>query len=186
MTYKKWLTTTALGVVACAFVGCASPSASSAGYSLRQVPDRTASAVFEAADAALGQLGYVIKQRDPTAGVLRTRPVLTDEVGRRDPSGPRLSSQNDKRKVTEVRVEPQPGAVKLFCRVLIQEQTTQVHRMLATDYRGTEGVGDTAIDRDAATTPEQNTVWETIRRNRAEERAILSAILERLGTAPTP
>jgi hypothetical protein len=54
--------------------------------------------------------------------------------------------------------------------------------MYAADRSGSDLPGQqTAIDRDAATTAEQNTVWRTLRRDTAAERQILDAILEHTG-----
>ncbi len=79
--------------------------------------------------------------------------------------------------MVEVRVADSGGAARVFCRVLIQEQTTQGHRMFASDRSGSDTPGDyTAINRDAATTTEQNTVWRTLRRDKSAERQILDMI----------
>lgn len=54
--------------------------------------------------------------------------------------------------------------------------------MFASDRSGSDTPGDyTAINRDAATTTEQNTVWRTVRRDKSVERNILNAIAERAG-----
>ena len=81
------------------------------------------------------------------------------------------------RRIVEVRVADSGGAGKVFCRVLIQEQTTQAYRMFASDRSGSDAPGEyTPINRDAATTAEQNTVWRTVRRDKSAERQILDAI----------
>jgi hypothetical protein len=54
--------------------------------------------------------------------------------------------------------------------------------MFASDRSGSDTPGDyTAINRDAATTAEQNSVWRTLRRDRAAERNIIAEITEPIG-----
>ncbi len=72
------------------------------------------------------------------------------------------------------------------CRVLIQEQTTQAHRLFERDHRGYDTPTDTPIEREAATTVRQNTVWRTNRRDRRSERAILEAVTSRTGDTLSP
>jgi hypothetical protein len=71
--------------------------------------------------------------------------------------------------------------VNVYCKVVVQEQTTETHRMFAQDSTLSDVPHDTAIDRDAATTTQQNTVWRTVQRDKAAERRILEAVLERAG-----
>lgn len=58
--------------------------------------------------------------------------------------------------------------------------------MFRHDHRVSDIPDDTPIDRDAATTTEQNTVWRTIRRDKAAERRILEAILDQAGRHKQP
>jgi len=94
----------------------------------------------------------------------------------------RLSLRGEMRRVAQVRVGTSEGGVKVFCRVAVQRQTTEAYRMFDRDRRVSDVPGDTPIERDAATTPEQNTVWETVRRDMTAERLILQNILQRTGT----
>lgn len=164
--------------------GCASTGPSAVSHSLRRVAVDDRQALFDAAEAALLDLGHAIDQRDATEGLLRTVPVETADGGQRRRGGPRLSSGRLVRQVTEVRVQRGAIEASLFCRVMIQEQTTGAYRMHAQAMRGSDVPNETAIDRDAATTAEQNTVWQTVRRDRAAESAVLAAILERAGVSP--
>ena len=53
--------------------------------------------------------------------------------------------------------------------------------MFSSAYARDDVPNDTAIDRDAATTKEQNTVWEPVGRDKSAERIIVQAILDRAG-----
>ena len=71
------------------------------------------------------------------------------------------------RRRVELHVKPVSAGVKMFCKVVVQHQTTEAHRWLAFDRTSSDMPGRTPIERDAATTIEQNTVWETVRRDKA-------------------
>ena len=95
--------------------------------------------------------------------------------------GTRLRPSSRLRRLATVRVGQGAGVVNVYARVALQEQTTEAHRMFQRDHAISDIPGDTPIDREAATTSEQNTVWRTIGRDRAAERRILEAILEETG-----
>ena len=146
-------------------------------YSVGQGRPGDRTVLLDTAEAALIGLGYRIERRDAVEGILTTQPVEA-QAGLDHTRPTSLSSRGKTRRMVEVRVADSGGATKVFCRVLIQEQTTQAHRMFAADRSGSDTPGDfTAINRDAATTTEQNTVWRTLRRDRSAERQILDAIM---------
>ena len=158
--------------------GCAAPSTAPQHYSIRHLERHDSQAVFDAAAATLSDLGYSISERDPAGGVLSglrsEEPSGKGEGARRAT----LSAQRPRRTVAQVRIETADETVKVRCRVLIQEQVTDAHRIIAHDINGQDMPGQTPIDRDAGTTPEQNAVWRTIGRDKLAERKILSRILE--------
>ncbi len=51
---------------------------------------------------------------------------------------------------------------------------------------GSDEPRNTAIDRDAATSDEQNTYWRTLRGDKAAERELLADILEKSGQPSSP
>jgi hypothetical protein len=132
--------------------------------------------VFDASVTALSDLGYILDRQDRVTGLLTTRPILDLPEDRRARRRGQLSSTGRTRRIAKVRVEPTTETVNVYCRVLVQEQTTQAHRWLADDYSGSDTPTATPIERDAATTRQQNTVWQTIRRDKSAERRILAAI----------
>ena len=180
-------------------VGCASSGFSPLSYSVQRAPGVDRRAVFEAAETALLERGYKIDRRDladlieRSSGVLRSVGSVVRTVpdgdsprgGRYDvhlPAGQFLSSPNRQRRVVQIKVDERQGQVNIYCRVTVQEQVTEATRMFASQYRGVDIPDDTPIDRDAATTTEQNTVWRTRRRDKAAERRILADVLDALNT----
>ena len=168
-------------VAVVSWAGCASPGASRVDYGVRLVRDCERRSVFDAAEAALVGAGYRIDRRDFAEGVLSTHPIPGVGTGPAAPRGVRVSSPNHLRRVAEVRIEEAGDVIKVHCRIVVQEQTTRVHRLLAEHYRAADLPTDTPIDREAATTSPQNTVWQTVRRDKAAERAILAHITEQTG-----
>jgi hypothetical protein len=141
--------------------------------------DRTV--VFEAALKAVTGLGYGIDRVDRDAGIIITQPISEPYRSGLPRSGGRLSSQGRLRRVVQIRIDGRGGAVDVYCKVALEQQVTAAHRMFAYDRMGSDVPGETPIDREAATTTEQNTVWQTVRRDKAAERRILEAVLERAG-----
>ena len=160
---------------------CATPAPTPMDYTVRHVQQRERSAALDDAEAALIDLGYQIERRDPAEAVITTQPVEA-QAGLDSTRSASLSSRGRTRRIVEVRVASEGSAAKIFCKVLIQEQSAQAYRMFAADRGGSDTPGDyTAINRDAATTTGQNMVWRTLRRDKSVERVILDAITERAG-----
>jgi hypothetical protein len=171
-----------LGVAGLA--GCAAPGPSPLDFTVRTVAGQPVGVMMDVAEQVLSELGYAIAVRDPASGRLQTAPVEVAPVGAS--AGPSLRSGR-LRRIAQIRVTPAPEGVSVHCNVSVQQQMSEAHRWLAFDRTSSDMPGQTAIERDAATTVEQNTVWETIRRDKAAERAILAAILDRVGdVAPQP
>ena len=162
---------------------CVAPGPSPLRYGAREIRGSEKSAVLDAGEAALTGLGYRIDRRDEAAGILITRPITGLAEGRLTARPARLTSRGDTRRVAEVRVEQTADAVSVYCRVLVQEQTTQAHRLFERDYRGYDTPTDTPIEREGATTVRQNTVWRTIRRDKHAEREILAGVTARTGAS---
>ena len=161
--------------------GCVSAGPSPLSYGLRHVKGGDRAVVFETAQKAVAELGYAIDRADSTAGIITTVPISEPYRSGFPRSGVRLSSQGRLRRVVQIRIDGRGDAVDVYCKVALEQQVTAAHRMFAYDRMGTDVPGATPIDREAATTTEQNTVWQTVRRDKAAERRILEAILERAG-----
>ena len=113
--------------------------------------------------------------------MITSRPVEFDSAEDAPRRGVGLSSRPRLRRVAEIRIQETPEGLKVFAKVLVQEQATRAYQMLAQESAGGDDPGQTAIDRDAATTADQNAVWRTLRRDKAAEHDLLSAVLERTG-----
>ena len=154
-------------------------------YSVQHIDHGDRGALVQAALAAIEQTGFQIGHHDPESVRLVSHPLF--DVSGDQPAGrtSRISTRARTRRIAELRIDQPGDRLSLYCRVLVQEQTTRAHRMLALDRTGDDSPAATAIDRDAAVTDRQNTVWDTIRRDRLTERRILSLVDEKMrGAAP--
>lgn len=158
-------------------VGCAASGPSASTFSMRHFADTKASEALLASEAVLQDHGYDLDRRDLTSGILVTVPMEADTRERYGNQARRLGTEGRRRRVVTMHASELPEGVNVYCRVTIQEQSTQVYRFLAESNRGEGSETTTAIDRDAATTARQNTVWHNVDRDRPAERAILDSIV---------
>ena len=166
--------------------GCAAQAPTAANFAVRHFQNGDRSGLLAAASAAMEETGYETSPGDPNLGRLVSVPRYN--VPGDEPTGraTQISSKSMTRRIVEVRVEDSGDRVSVFCRVLVQEQTTRAHRMLAFDQSGSDSPATTPIEREAATTEQQNTVWQTIRRARSTERRILTLIGDRVSDDENP
>lgn len=132
--------------------------------------------MFASAQRALVDLGFRLDRVDLELGLITTRPseLRSGTLVPRDRS--RLSSPGRLRRIAEVRIVPVSDGIDVFCSVAIQRLETEAHRMFRHETAASDVPHETAIDRGAGSTNEQNTVWHTIRRDKPAERKILNAI----------
>jgi hypothetical protein len=127
--------------------------------------------MLDTAEAAVVAAGFQIDKRDAVAGALTSLPnegPSTDSTRR---------ARARTRRVAEVRLVESGDGVKVYCKVMVQELASGAYGLYAQDRATTDSPGEyTAINRDAATTQQQNTVWRTVRRDKMVERAILDRI----------
>jgi len=176
----SWKSSAAVvGTLLALVTACESPEPTLQNYGVRQIRRSDRSVALDAAEAALIERGFSIAQRDAVEGVIITESIENDPRDRRGRSGVGLSSAPRTRRFAEVRLAGAGEEAKVYCKILVQEQSTRAYGMFSYDRAGSDLPGSqTAIDRDAATTVEQNTVWRTLRRDTAAERQVLDAILE--------
>ncbi|UCE59228.1 MAG: hypothetical protein JSU63_17510 [Phycisphaerales bacterium] len=168
--------------IACVLAGgCASPQPSAVSFGVAHLQGASLQAVFEAAELALADLGYQIEQRDEEADVLTEKPITAVQADQGSGRPTRLSTAGETRRIAELKLRQANSGVSVYCRVVVQEQTTQAHRLHAQSSSADDVPTETAIERDAATTARQNTVWRTIRPHKPAQRQILSLITERIG-----
>jgi hypothetical protein len=165
--------------------GCAAPGPSPSSFAVQRLPGADSTAAFEQAERALISLGHRIDQRDRARGIITTQPIsgaARDEPRRRTVS---LSGPRAARRVCEVLIAGDDGGVSVYCRVAVQELSTEAHRLSARDHGISDTPDHTPIDREGATTRDQNQVWRTIRRDRVMEREVLAAIAALADKPPT-
>ncbi len=162
----------------CLSCACVGPDVARLTFTVRHLPTQDRLGLLDTAETALVKLGYRIRSRDAAAGVLMTEPTDLASTDRRST---RMGSPVRMRRLVEVRVTSTDSATSVYCKAIVQELVTEAHRLFALDRDGIDRPARTPIDREAATTREQNAVWRTIRRDRSTERAILSAILDGTG-----
>ena len=156
--------------------GCAAPQRMVLQYGVGQIDEPDRAAVFSAAQRALIDLGYRLDRTDLAAGVITTQPTAA-EVGRsRGLRSLRIGSPGRVRQLAEVRLAPTATGHAVYCRVATQLQANEAYSMFRREAASSDVPNETAIERDAALTTEQNTVWQTIRRDKTAERRILDAI----------
>lgn len=164
-------------------VGCASGGRSPISFSVQEVREVASETVFADAEAQLVEMGYSIARRDRSTGILITNPI-------RLPSGDPLtadrpgSRRRPSRQIVTIQVVGDSSGTRIYCNVSVQQRTTEAYRVVALDY-GTEDVpNDTPIERGGGGTVQQNTVWETRRRDRTLERQLITSIVDRAGRHP--
>ena len=186
MHAKRFLGSFVMCVTIVEFAGCATQTPTAANFAVRHFANGDRVGVLGAAAAAMEESGYETSPGDTDAGRLVSIPRFN--VAGDQPTGraSQISSKSLTRRIAEIRVEKSGDRVSVFCRVLVQEQTTRAHRMLAFDQSGSDLPATTPIEREAATTDRQNTVWQTIRRDRSTERRILAMIGDRLTDRKIP
>lgn len=137
-------------------------------------------AAMAAAERAVGE-HFPIAERDAETGVVRSAPSegRAGEAG--DPAHPNLGTPSRARRLAEVRVLRDDDGIEVLCRVQLQQMETDPFRSRHYDRGAFDEPTDSPAERDASTTPEQNALWQTRRRDRAMERAILAAVAEQLG-----
>ncbi|MCG3131305.1 MAG: hypothetical protein FLDDKLPJ_02095 [Phycisphaerae bacterium] len=172
----------ALTVFAAFSGGCQTGGASTANFAVRPVPGADEGGAFQAARDAMLGLGFQIALAEPDRGRLESAPAQEEELEFAARSRTHETGRRQRR-VASVRIETADGDVKVFCRVEIQEPSTEAHRFRASVDSSLDRPGETPIDRDAATTPDQNTVWRTIGRDRDLERSILDAVTQLAGAS---
>ncbi len=161
--------------------GCASTSRMTDPYAFRVLAGVDSATALARADAALANLGYAIELRDPDRGVIETLPV---SGATRDSDQPRVGSsrRGAVRMIARVRITPSDAGSRVSCQVVVQERSTQAHRLFRAARSRSDLPSETPIELEGATTEDQNTVWHTFRRDRLRERTILEEI-QRLSTA---
>lgn len=155
--------------------GCATPGPTPLTYSVRRIAPQEVPGILERARMAVEADGFGVAELNPAEGFLVSRLLAIDSAV----AGERTwRDRRATRKLATVRVIRGEDELNVFCKVEIQKQATETYRFFHQERSRSDVPDETAIDRDAATTTEQNTVWETIYRDKTAERRILQKIVE--------
>jgi len=161
-----------LFVLPLGLASCEAPGPTPLEYGVRSVPKKDRAAMLDTVEAAMVKAGFQVEKRDVATGVVTSLPNEERDAS----SGGRLRGRT--RRVAEVQLQDSGENVRVYCKVLIQALATGAYGLYAQERATTDSPGEyTAINRDAATTEKQNTVWRTVRRDKNAERAILDQIL---------
>lgn len=166
--------------------GCASPEAEVRARA-RFLPGTRPDEVFEAARAMLRR-EFESVRADREAGRIEAGPVIfttTHESGTvRDLYG----GASRMRRRAMMWVLPRDGGTLTRLRVVIErEDTRRTQAVPRQGYRLADWpAAQTAIDRDAATSAEQNAVWSFVRRDLRTERRLLDALASRFQDVASP
>ncbi len=151
------------------------PVASASAYSLRQLQGDPRAA-FRAAASAMVAEGFEVSRRDAQSLVLRSAPLLGDPASEPLASRAKLGTRQPIRRIAEVRIDEAGTRIKVFCRVAVQERSTELHRIQATNLRSSDSPSATPIEREGTAGREHADVWRYLRRDKAAERRMLSAV----------
>lgn len=161
--------------------GCRTPGPSAAEFSSVQLGPTGNEAALRAVELALQERGFDVELVDPRGLLVRTTPQSDAVAKEMAGTDLRASATGEARRFVECRIIEAREGLRVYCRSPIQKQVAQAYRMTAESYRSDDTPDITPIERDAATTREQNTVWRTVRRDLRLEREVLEAVERRLG-----
>ncbi len=162
------------------FAGCSREMSSSS----RILGDVSYGQAFVAGKQVMSSL-FPVASADLNSGVIRSRPksvklrserLLTRFVG---------MAGSPARQIATLKLRRSRGSVIAFASVEVQRQDSAVHRQRGADLENYDSVPNvTPADLEAASSPGQNEVWRTCRRDRTMEEKILSAVYATLNPAP--
>jgi hypothetical protein len=164
-------------------VGCQNGGPSTTHFGVIRLTAADRIEVFQVSRDALLGLGFEVATADLDRGRIESLPAEENQLEFAARSRA-FESGRRQRRVASVRIESRDGEISVFCRVEIQEPSTEAHRFRASVNSSLDRPGETPIERDAATTPEQNTVWRAVGRDRDLERSILDAVRRVAGSDP--
>ncbi len=133
------------------------------------------------AQRVLAKHGFRIKEADVDAMSIETHPTEKTERG----TDGRLRSAvvklpNRVRRTASLEFSRRGDDLQAWCRVKLERLSTADHRVFSQQRQFEDAPTQTPIERDAATTPRQNTVWSSAGRDQAMEQAILSDLRQRI------
>ena len=154
----------------CVLSGCNLPTPGSP----RVLGDVDYASAFSMGREVMGQY-YSIASADPDTGIIQARPTKVEVRPER------LLGGSPARHLATLRIIIKDGRVVAYASVVLQREGSAIHRTIPRDEDNYSGVPiGTPADETAATTPEQNELWQTERYDHPQERRILDDLYKRL------
>jgi len=172
----------ALVVLSC-LAGC-SQGLESKRFQTRMIRSTSADEVFNAAQVVLrrefGRLNV-----EPESRRIVSEPVEYRAASGSGTARDLYGGASTMRRIAELAVVPRDEGVLVRLRVEIERRDTDRRESFQPEHgRLSDAPGRTPIERDAATTTKQNTVWTFVKRDRAIERALLAELQGKFGPEP--
>jgi len=166
-----------LSLLAATATGCSEPAPSARTFTYMRLTNVSRDQAFVAATQAMSER-FRLERVDRAAGIITSTPTESEEVGTRGRVGDVVGAKRRVRTSAITRVHGSANNAEIWCKVVIEQNETNEQRLFASDVGMNDMPTETAADRGGATTPEQNTVWRTIRRDKTVERAVLRSVDE--------
>ena len=162
------------------FAGCSQDMASSS----RVLGDVPYGQAFAAGKQVMSNF-FPVASADLHSGVITSRPKSVNLRSERLVTGLVGMAGSPARRIATLKLRQSRGTVIAFASVEIQRQDSAVHRQRGADLENYDSVPNvTPADLEAASSPGQNELWRTCRRDRTMEEKILSAVYATLNPAP--
>lgn len=169
-----WL---ALGIIGCAADGEVSR------FQSRWVPDAEPDAAYRAAEVVLRREFGRLASESGGRRIL-TEPRIYNATRESGAARDLYRGSSTLRSAATLLVAPRDAGSLVQVRVDVErEDSTRREVFQHEEHRLSDSPSRTALERDAATSTRQNTVWTFVRRDRALERAILDEVADRLSPA---
>ncbi len=157
--------------------GCTSSGPNARTFAHLRLQNVSQEEAFDATARAIGER-FQLDRLDRDEGSISTIPVTGTEVGNRNQVGDLIGIPRRVRTLATAVINTSQGTTNIWCKVLVQRNETHEQMIYSDDCAIDDVPRATAADRGGASTPEQNEVWRTIRRDKRIERAILQSVSE--------
>jgi hypothetical protein len=175
-----------LGIGTLCVSGCAT-NALEVAYQSRQVDGQPAQ-VFDQAVIALHR-EFPRMHVDRDRRVVESDPVEYEARGNTGTASGLVGGTARMRRIARLRVMPASQGAIAYLRIDVEREDSARRRALQqpeTGHRLSDTPSYTPIERDAATTETQNSVWTQVRRDSALERALLTELVEQFAPPEAP
>lgn len=170
-----------IGAVLC--TGCANVAPSPLNYSHARFDGCSRAEAFDATRRALSER-YRIARSDADTGTITAQPLEMQGPA----PGSRLGDLVKTPRRTRIRaravVTGTDQQAEVWCKVVVDRFDQAGSTLFQRDASRVDDPSGTPADRGGARTAEQNQVWRTVGRDKAQERSILSAVREIVAAAP--